>query len=133
MPSIHLPSVCSSIISEGCPLIWLNILWFVCRVLREVITVKVHDSDPMTHVRGYPFSLCEGVECMLSCGMWTTTRWPMSWSGTNTDAVMTLSLGAMLPVTGQTNFYIQFCLIQLCASFRFKNLLTYSACLNHCF
>ena len=60
-------------------------------------------------VRGYPFSLREGVECMLSCGLWlhNADYDPMTHvvkrnqRNTNyVDAVMTVPLGAMLPVSG---------------------------------
>ncbi|XP_006652954.1 probable inactive UDP-arabinopyranose mutase 2 [Oryza brachyantha] len=60
-------------------------------------------------VRGYPFSLREGVECMLSCGLWlhNADYDPMTHvvkrSQHNTkyvDAVMTVPLGAMMPVSG---------------------------------
>ncbi|CAD6259202.1 unnamed protein product [Miscanthus lutarioriparius] len=60
-------------------------------------------------VRGYPFSLREGVECMLSCGLWmhNADYDPMTHvvkrnqrNTTYVDAVMTVPLGAMLPVSG---------------------------------
>lgn len=60
-------------------------------------------------VRGYPFSLREGVETMLSCGLWlhNADYDPMTHvvkrnqRNTNyVDAVMTVPLGAMLPVSG---------------------------------
>ncbi|VAH52779.1 unnamed protein product [Triticum turgidum subsp. durum] len=60
-------------------------------------------------VRGYPFSLREGVECMLSCGLWlhNADYDPMTHvvkrnqRNTNyVDAVMTVPLGAMFPVSG---------------------------------
>lgn len=60
-------------------------------------------------VRGYPFSLREGVECVLSCGLWlhNADYDPMTHvvkrnqrNTTYVDAVMTVPLGAMLPVSG---------------------------------
>ncbi|KAJ8504121.1 hypothetical protein OPV22_005007 [Ensete ventricosum] len=60
-------------------------------------------------VRGYPFSLRDGVECLLSCGLWlniadydapTQIVKPSERNTRYVDAVMTVPLRAMMPLSG---------------------------------
>uniref|UniRef100_A0A9I9D2P4 UDP-arabinopyranose mutase 5 n=1 Tax=Cucumis melo TaxID=3656 RepID=A0A9I9D2P4_CUCME len=60
-------------------------------------------------VRGYPFSLRSGVACSLSCGLWlnladydapTQALKPSLRNTRIVDAVLTIPVGAMLPVSG---------------------------------
>lgn len=60
-------------------------------------------------VRGYPFSLRNGVECVLSCGLWlnladydapTQVVKPKERNSRYVDAVLTVPVGAMMPVSG---------------------------------
>ncbi|KAL6002868.1 putative UDP-arabinopyranose mutase 5 [Asimina triloba] len=60
-------------------------------------------------VRGYPFSLRNGVECVLSCGLWlnladydapTQIVKPRERNGRYVDAVLTVPVGALMPVSG---------------------------------
>ncbi|XP_058093578.1 probable inactive UDP-arabinopyranose mutase 2 [Magnolia sinica] len=60
-------------------------------------------------VRGYPFSLRNGVECVLSCGLWlnladfdapTQIVKPRERNHRYVDAVLTVPVGAMMPMSG---------------------------------
>ncbi|KAK2361860.1 UDP-arabinopyranose mutase [Trifolium repens] len=60
-------------------------------------------------VRGYPFSLRSGVDCALSCGLWlnladldapTQALKPSQRNSRYVDAVLTVPVRAMLPVSG---------------------------------
>lgn len=60
-------------------------------------------------VRGYPFSLRSGVECVLSCGLWlnladydapTQVVKPRERNRRYVDAVLTVPVGVMMPVSG---------------------------------
>ncbi|KAG0480936.1 hypothetical protein HPP92_011500 [Vanilla planifolia] len=60
-------------------------------------------------VRGYPFSLRSGVECVLSCGLWlnvadydspTQAVKPHERNTRYVDAVLTVPMRAMLPMSG---------------------------------
>ncbi|CAK8542491.1 unnamed protein product [Lathyrus sativus] len=60
-------------------------------------------------VRGYPFSLRSGVDCALSCGLWlnladldapTQALKPTQRNSRYVDAVLTVPVRAMLPVSG---------------------------------
>ena len=60
-------------------------------------------------VRGYPFSLRSGVDCALSCGLWlnladldapTQALKPAQRNSRYVDAVLTVPVRAMLPVSG---------------------------------
>lgn len=60
-------------------------------------------------VRGYPFSLRNGVDCVLSCGLWlnladydapTQVVKPNERNSRYVDAVLTVPVGAMMPVSG---------------------------------
>ncbi|KAJ8644037.1 hypothetical protein MRB53_005785 [Persea americana] len=60
-------------------------------------------------VRGYPFSLRNGVECVLSCGLWlnladydapTQAVKPKERNSRYVDAVLTVPVGATMPVSG---------------------------------
>lgn len=60
-------------------------------------------------VRGYPFSLRNGVECVMSCGLWlnladydapTQLVKPQERNSRYVDAVLTVPVGAMMPVSG---------------------------------
>lgn len=60
-------------------------------------------------VRGYPFSMRNGVECAMSCGLWlnladydapTQALKPENRNSRYVDAVMTVPAGALLPVSG---------------------------------
>ncbi|KAH9607688.1 hypothetical protein KSS87_010951, partial [Heliosperma pusillum] len=60
-------------------------------------------------VRGYPFSMREGVPCALSCGLWlnfadldapTQALKPSQRNTKYVDAVLTVPINAMLPLSG---------------------------------
>ncbi|XP_077229265.1 alpha-1,4-glucan-protein synthase family protein [Tasmannia lanceolata] len=60
-------------------------------------------------VRGYPFSLRNGVECALSCGLWlnvadydapTQIVKPQNRNSRYVDAVLTVPVGVMMPLSG---------------------------------
>ncbi|XVF06942.1 hypothetical protein REPUB_Repub06bG0094600 [Reevesia pubescens] len=66
-------------------------------------------SEGADFVRGYPFSLRSGVKCALSCGLWlnladhdapTQALKPGQRNSRYVDAVMTVPVRALLPVSG---------------------------------